>query len=226
MINGNVGNNTCHVRLFAFDSGRIVTHFRGELMAAPAFIPQDYFGKLTPADIFGVDGPFEVDLGCGDGGFLLQMAEHYPERRFLGIERLLGRVRGVCSKAIQRNLENVKVCRIESRYFLEWLMEPGCISRLHYLCPDPWPKERHHKNRLVQDDFVPVLHRAFAPGGEFLFKSDHEEYYEWVLDHVERSGLFTRADWGEDDFFYPKTDFQLQWEGMGKQIYRARFIKR
>lgn len=195
-------------------------------MTEPAFIPDDYFRPLAPSGIFGVDGPFEVDLGCGDGGFLLQMAEHYPERRFLGVERLLGRVRGVCAKAAARGLANIKVCRVESRYFLEWLMRPGWISRLHYLCPDPWPKERHHKNRLVQDDFMPVLHRALAEEGEFLFKTDHEEYFLWVLDHAERSGLFSRLEWEEGDFFYPKTDFQLQWESLGKPIYCARFIKR
>lgn len=158
---------------------------------------------LAPSDIFGADGPFEVDLGCGDGGFLLQMAAHYPERRFLGIERLLGRVRGVCSRAAVRGLDNVKVFRVESRYFLEWMMQPGCISRLHYLCPDPWPKERHHKNRLVQEDFLPVLHRSLSDGGEFLFKTDHEGYFLWVLDHVARSGLFSRASWDEDEFFIP-----------------------
>lgn len=194
-------------------------------MTDPAYIPDDYFGSLTPSGIFGKEGAFEVDLGCGDGGFLLQMAEHYPERRFLGIERLLGRVRGVCSKAAARGLENVKVLRVESRYVLEWLLPPGCISRLHYLCPDPWPKERHHKNRLVQDDFLPVLSRVLIPEGEFLFKTDHEEYFQWVLDHVERSGLFRRLDWEDEDFFYPKTDFQLHWESQGKPMYRARFIK-
>ena len=164
-------------------------------MINPAFIPDDFFKVLAPSDIFGADGPFEVDLGCGDGGFLLQMAAHYPERRFLGIERLLGRVRGVCSRAAVRGLDNVKVFRVESRYFLEWMMQPGCISRLHYLCPDPWPKERHHKNRLVQEDFLPVLHRSLSDGGEFLFKTDHEGYFLWVLDHVARSGLFSRASW-------------------------------
>lgn len=172
-------------------------------MINPAFIPDDFFKVLAPSDIFGADGPFEVDLGCGDGGFLLQMAAHYPERRFLGIERLLGRVRGVCSRAAVRGLDNVKVFRVESRYFLEWMMQPGCISRLHYLCPDPWPKERHHKNRLVQEDFLPVLHRSLSDGGEFLFKTDHEGYFLWVLDHVARSGLFSRASWDEDEFFIP-----------------------
>lgn len=199
---------------------------RKENMSSIGFIPENYFGKLSPKDIFGTDGPFEVDLGCGDGGFLLQMAGHYPDRRFLGIERLLGRVRGVCSKAAQLGIENVRVCRIESRYFLEWLMEPKCISRLHYLCPDPWPKERHHKNRLVQQDFLPILSRALTDDGEFLFKTDHEEYFQWVLEHVEQSGLFEQIEWPEDAFYYPKTDFQLQWESMGKPIYRARFIKK
>ena len=165
--------------LFSFDRVRFVTHLMRTLipMTEPAFIPEDYFSALAPSEIFGEDGLFEVDLGCGDGGFLLQMAAHYPERRFLGIERLLGRVRGVCSRAASRGLDNVKVCRVESRYFLEWLLRPGWISRLHYLFPDPWPKERHHKNRLIQDDFMPVLHRSLADGGEFLFKTDHEEYF-------------------------------------------------
>lgn len=87
--------------LFSFDRVRFVTHLMRTLipMTEPAFIPEDYFGALTPSEIFGEDGLFEVDLGCGDGGFLLQMAEYYPERRFLGVERLLGRVRSVCSKA-------------------------------------------------------------------------------------------------------------------------------
>ncbi|MEG2236646.1 MAG: tRNA (guanosine(46)-N7)-methyltransferase TrmB [Akkermansia sp.] len=191
-----------------------------------AFIPDDFFRQHAPKDIFGVDEPFEVDLGCGEGGFLLQMARHYPEKNFLGIERLMGRVRGVCTKAEREGLDNVRVLRIESSYFLDWFLKPRSIARLHYLCPDPWPKVRHYKNRLIQDSLMPILHKALADEGEILFKSDHEEYYEWVVDHFKRSGLFKELPWGDDDFFYPKTDFQLQWEAQGKSIFRSRFLKK
>ena len=188
-----------------------------------AFVPEDYFRQYNVPDIFGEGDTCEVDLGCGDGGFLLAMAVHYPERRFLGVERLLGRIRKVCSESARRGLTNVRGLRVESRYFLEWLIAPGSISRLHYLFPDPWPKEKHHKNRLVQDSFIPVLHKALATDGEVLFKTDHEDYFIWVCEKMDASPLFRRADWVDD--FYPKTDFQKQWEAMGKPIYAARFIR-
>ena len=189
-----------------------------------AFVPEDYFKRHTAADIFG-EGveSYEVDLGCGDGGFLLAMAEHYPETKFLGVERLLGRIRKVCGTSAKRGLNNVKGLRAESRYFLEWMIAPGSISRLHYLFPDPWPKEKHHKNRLVQDSFIPVLHKALAEDGEVLFKTDHEEYFIWVCEKMNASPLFTQAEWNAP--FYPKTDFQQQWEAMGKPIFSARFIR-
>ena len=187
------------------------------------FNPEDYFRRYTVEEIFGAGAECEVDLGCGDGGFLLQMARHYPERRFLGVERLLGRIRKVCRDSEKQGLTNVKGLRAESRYFLEWMIAPGRIRRLHYLFPDPWPKERHHKNRLVQGSLLPIMHRALAPGGELLFKTDHEDYYEWVCELLDESPLFTRAEW--DAPFYPKTDFQLQWEAMGKEIHAAKYIK-
>ena len=102
-----------------------------------AFVPDDYFARYGVAQIFGEGDTCEVDLGCGDGGFLLAMAEHYPETRFLGVERLLGRIRKVCNESARRGLTNVRGLRVESRYFLEWMVAPGSISRLHYLFPDP-----------------------------------------------------------------------------------------
>ncbi len=191
----------------------------------PAFIPDDYFRTWSAAEIFGRGETFEIDLGCGEGSFLTEMAAHYPDRLFLGVERLMGRVRATCRNIAEQGLAGARVLRAESRYTLEWLLQAGSVSRLHYLFPDPWPKKKHHKNRLVQEDFLPVLHRALAADGEFLFKTDDPEYAEWVAERMDASPLFVKIPWPEDAFFYPKTDFQRQWEAQGKPIFRARYRK-
>jgi len=193
-------------------------------LAKSAFVPQDFLATLDYAEIFDDTSlPLEIDLGCGDGGFLMDMAEHFPERNFLGIERLLGRVRAVCRKSDRRGLGNVKLLRIESLYALEYLLPAHSVSRLHLLCPDPWPKLRHHRRRLVQQPFLTALARVLKPGGEFLFKTDHEDYFNWVLEHVKLDERYTRTPWQGDEFYYAKTDFQRHWESQGLELFQARF---
>jgi len=193
---------------------------------AGELVPQDYFQKLARAEICQGDRPLEVDLGCGDGSFLMGMAREYPERDFLGVERLLGRVRKVCKKLTRNGLNNARVLRLESRYTVEWLLPVASVSRLHLLCPDPWPKFKHHRRRLVQVEFLQAVYDALLPGGEFLFMTDHEEYFEWAVEKVKLFGKFEVLEWKEDSFFYPKTDFQLQWEAEGKVMHRLRGLKR
>ena len=189
------------------------------------FVPADYFRRLKVGELARDGRPLEVDLGCGDGAFLLGMAENFPDRDFLGVERLLGRVRKVCKKITRRELQNARVLRLESRYSVEWLLPEAAVSRLHVLCPDPWPKLRHHRRRLVQPDFLEAVRRALRPGGEFLFMTDHEEYFQWAIEKVTEFGKFERLEWQEDSFFYPKTDFQKLWESEGKSMWRLRCRK-
>lgn len=192
---------------------------------AGEFVPADYFQKLDRREICRDGRPLEVDLGCGDGSFLMEMARHYPERDFLGVERLLGRVRKVCKKITRQHLENARVLRLESKYVVEWLLPEESVSRLHLLCPDPWPKVRHHRRRLVQVAFLEAVKRSLAPGGEFLFMTDHEEYFQWAEEQVAEFAGFERLEWTEDSFFYPKTDFQQLWESEGKSMWRLRCRK-
>jgi len=189
------------------------------------FVPADYFCELPLVSQFPNEAPFEVDLGCGDGKFTLEMAREFPERNFLAVERLLGRVRKVCRKADKMGLENLKVLRLESLYTLEWLLPAGSIDRVHLLCPDPWPKAKHHRRRMFQEPFLKALVRVLKPGGEFFFKTDHREYYEWCEEHLAAFDGLDRIEWPEDGFFYPKTDFQLQWEAEGKVLQRIRARK-
>lgn len=188
-------------------------------------IPADYFQEIELADYFKNEAPLEIDLGCGDGTFLLEMAEHYPNRNFLGVERLLGRVRKVARKSDKQGLENLQVLRLESLYVLEWLLPPESVYRLHLLCPDPWPKAKHHRRRIFQKPFLEALVRVLKPGGELLFKTDHDEYFQWSEEQLNNFTTLERLDWPEDAFFYPKTDFQRQWEAEGKSLQGLRARK-
>ena len=185
-------------------------------------VPSDYFRKLFKEEIFETNRPLEIDLGCGDGSFLVAMASHYPERNFLGVERLLGRVRKVIRKAEKNSLLNLKVLRLELSYTIEWLLPDDCANRMHLLFPDPWPKKKHHKRRMVNKSFCESLVRILKEDGEFLFKTDHPDYFEESMLALENFDLLEQVPWNTDDF-YPVTDFEKIWTKEGKKIYSARF---
>ena len=117
-------------------------------LMAGEFAPGDYFRKLERNEIYREGRPLEVDLGCGDGSFLMEMAREFPERDFLGVERLLGRVRKVCKKLTRRNLENARVLRLDSRYVVEWLLPEAVeisdpFSIMMRSRPRPWGTDVH-----------------------------------------------------------------------------------
>ncbi len=191
------------------------------------FVPRDgdYFAEAAPSDIFERDAPLELDLGCGDGGFLMAMAAEFPDRNFIGVERLLGRVRAVCRKADRRGLENLRVLRLDSAYAAGWLFPKNAFSRIHLLFPDPWPKKKHQKRRIVTPEFVAAIHALLEPGGEFLFKTDHEEYFEQASEVIRAFEPMEEVPWPADAFFYAETDFERQWKEEGKRIQGVRVRK-
>ncbi|MDZ4402979.1 tRNA (guanosine(46)-N7)-methyltransferase TrmB [Prosthecobacter sp.] len=192
------------------------------------FTPPDYFRELTPAEIFpDPTRPLEIDLGCGDGTFITGMAAQHPECDFLGVERMLGRVDKTMRKIERMQLPNARIMRLESAYTVGWLLPTASVSRLHLLCPDPWPKKSHASRRLVnQSEFLDGLHRILIPDGEFLLKTDDQPYFEDALASFEsRTHQFIRLDWPDDAFFYTTTDFEQDWLHMGRSIRRARWQK-
>lgn len=190
--------------------------------------PDDWFRRLNPEEIFPArpGAPVEVDLGCGDGGFLLAMAREYPERQFLGVERLLGRVRKVCRDIGRSELANVRAIRVETSYALDHLLPPGFADRVHLLFPDPWPKRKHQWRRLMcRRAFLEAVHALLKPGGEFLFKTDHEGYFAAAAGTLGAIPFFERVDWPADAFFYPVTDFERLWRAQGRPIRGLRLRK-
>ncbi|MEM7696989.1 MAG: tRNA (guanosine(46)-N7)-methyltransferase TrmB [Verrucomicrobiota bacterium] len=188
--------------------------------------PEDWFRRLKREELFEGTAPIELDLGCGDGSFLLAMAEANPGISFLGVERLLGRVRKVCRRAERKKLSNLKVARIDSNYAVEWLLPDQFASRIHFLCPDPWPKKKHASRRqMCQLTFLNHLHRLLEPAGELLFKTDAPAYFEEALETQQSCDFFEMLPWDDGDFFYPQTDFEKQWIGEGKAMHLLRLRK-
>ena len=161
--------------------------------AAPTaeLVPHDYLQALDCASIFKRIAPLEVDLGCGDGVYLAQLAASDPDRDFLGIERLFGRVRSACHKLAQRRLSNARVLRVETTHAVSELLPPGSIDVFHVMFPDPWPKRRHQNRRLINESFLESLHRALAPGGTVQIATDQADYFSAIRKAVaSKSDLF------------------------------------
>ncbi len=139
--------------------------------------PPSWFERLDLQKMFGRSAPLEVELGSGDGSFLIEWARRHPERDFIGVERLLGRIRKLDRKSQRTGLTNVLGLRIEASYCVEFLLPPATASAIHIYFPDPWPKRRHHKNRLVNEHFATLIRQALQPGASVHLRTDNLDYF-------------------------------------------------
>ena len=161
-----------------------------------------------------------IDLGAGDGGFIRARAKNHPDIRFLGVERLLGRVRKIARGALRESLPNLRALRIEASYAVEHLFPPASVTSITILFPDPWPKRRHHKNRLVQ---TPLLHhcaRALRPNGWLAIKTDDAPYFEHIreaLTACDSLKIWTEAD--AATLLPEPTDFERDFVKEGRPIH-------
>jgi len=137
--------------------------------------------RIDLARLFATQQPLEVELGSGDGSFLVEYARQNPSHNFIGVERLLGRIRKTDRKGRRAGLANLRGVRIESSYFLERLLPLHSASALHIYFPDPWPKRKHRRHRLVNERFPELAHRALAPGGQVFLRTDDADYFEQML---------------------------------------------
>ena len=186
-------------------------------------MPENYFAPLDLTQVFGRQAPLEVDLGCGDGGFIAQLASQYPERNFLGIEKLGGRVLRGCRKAKKLGVRNVRFLRIESGYAIQYLLPSASTEVAHLLFPDPWPKRKHKRRRIVQPAFLASVHRVLAPEGRFRIATDQEKYFATIRELI-MPELFVVAEPSSNEVF-PVTTFERHFVAEGAPIYRLELRK-
>ncbi len=146
--------------------------------SAAVVIPlQSIVQRLNLAALFNDSQPLEIELGSGDGSFLAQYAGLHRKRNFIGIERLLGRLRKLERRSNRLGLTNVRAARIEAAYFLEYLLPPKTAESLHIYFPDPWPKRKHRKNRLINPRFTELARAALVAGGRVYLRTDDADYF-------------------------------------------------
>ena len=158
--------------------------------------------------------PLEVELGAGDGSFLIEWATLHPERNFIGVERLLGRLKKIDKKARRAGLTNVRGLRIEIGYFTEYLLPPESVSAFHIYFADPWPKMKHRRHRLIQEHYIEALRNALTPHGVVYLRTDHIEYFEQMREVFGATAKFAAVK-NPAELAAVKTDFEREFNAQG-----------
>lgn len=184
--------------------------------------PPSYVERLSLDRLFPKARPLEVELGSGDGSFLVQWAERHPERNFLGVERLLGRLRKLDRKGLRAGLTNLRALRIEASYCLEYLLPMAGVHSLHVYFPDPWPKRKHRKNRLVNAHFAEVAGQVLLSGGAAYLRTDDADYLAQISSAFASNAQF-RAVETPGDLRAVLTDFERGFQARGVEIWRAAY---
>ena len=133
----------------------------------------------SPAEwhtVFGNANPLVLEIGCGTGDFVVKTAEDQPGLNFIAIDYYNKGCYKSCRRIERHGVTNVRVLREEARQFITERIAPASLAAVHINCPDPWPKKRHRKRRLVNRQFVEFLLPYLAPGGDFFFATDFDDY--------------------------------------------------
>lgn len=151
----------------------------------PAKLPK----PIDFTQLFANDHPVELEIGFGKGSFLTDQAKARPDVNFFGIEYARWFWRYASDRLRRNNCLNVRTVRAEAIFFLTEFVPDASISVLHIYFPDPWPKKRHHKRRLIQDKFMPIVNRILTPSGRLQIVTDHREYFDQIIQVVTAGGL-------------------------------------
>lgn len=186
------------------------------------FTPESYVQRLDLEQMFSAVQPLEVELGSGDGSFLAGYAKCNPAINFIAVERLLGRLRKLDRKGLRSNLSNLRVLRIEAKYFVEYLLPLESVSAVHIYFPDPWPKRKHRKHRLVNHEFVESLRLTLRDGGMVYLRTDDADYFKQMTGVFGENSEFQERD-TPTELSERTTDFEKAFLSKGISTLRAAY---
>lgn len=186
-----------------------------ELMPVFAFNPKS---TINFKELFENDNPVWLDIGFGNGESIIHAAQKYPEINFLGIEVHLPGVGHLLMAIGELKLTNVRIIRNDAVDMLNLFIKDQSLAAIHIYFPDPWHKKRHHKRRLINQEFLDLIRIKLEPGGRLHYASDWEPYA------VEVQALFAENNWLEnqqaDNGFAPRPDWRpvTKFERRGQKL--------
>jgi len=174
---------------------------------------EDYFNQA--ADVI-------VEIGFGNGESTWRMAQQEPDKNFIGIEVHEPGV-GHLLMALDRNrIENVRIAREDAVPFLQQRIPVGSLGGVRIYFPDPWPKKRHHKRRLIQPEFISEIARCMAPGGILHMATDWQPYADHMVEVLQFSPDFVNlsptGDYCERPAWRPHTKYEQRGERLGHEV--------
>lgn len=186
---------------------------------------------LRPGTLFAPEtSEVWLEIGFGGGEHLAAQAAAHPQTGFIGCEPFVNGVVSLLAQVQARNLANVRIWSGDARALIAQLAE-GSIGRAFVLFPDPWPKARHHKRRLIAAPFLDALARVLAPGAELRVATDDTDYLVWILERLTAHAAFAwrvghAADWRARPRDWPATRYEAKALAAGRRPTYLSFIRK
>ncbi len=200
------------------------------LINSPVFVSETSLKKLgNCSSLFSHQHPLELEIGCGIGDFIVQIAGRRPEHNFLAIDIFNQGCRSTCSRVEESGLDNIRVMRMEARYLLHHYIVGNSLRALYINCPDPWPKKRHRKRRLVNREFVNLALYSLEDNGILNFSTDFTDYGEEVADLLSRDPRLenlNKTPFTNDLGDYPVSKYMRRFLDLQQPIYLCRYRKK
>ncbi|MBT4791117.1 MAG: tRNA (guanosine(46)-N7)-methyltransferase TrmB [Halobacteriovoraceae bacterium] len=168
--------------------------YNDRLQVFDQFVLQDEQGESHQGkwsqEVFNNELPLEVEIGSGYGHFMIEHTQKDTGHNFIGLDHRFKRSFHLAKKLAKLEHKNFRYLRARGER-LSFLFGESELTNVYYFFPDPWPKARHHKKRLFQKKFLDELYKVLKPGGLMFIKTDHDGYFEWMLDELKGEKRFS-----------------------------------